>query len=45
MEGHYRCHVFALRMLMEKYGDGQRELHNLFVDLEKAQNWLLREEL
>ena len=28
--------VFALRMLMEKYREGQRELHCVFVDLEKA---------
>ncbi|KAI5106658.1 gastrula zinc finger protein XlCGF28.1-like [Silurus meridionalis] len=28
--------LFALRMLMEKYREGQRELHCVFVDLEKA---------
>ena len=28
--------MFALRMLMEKYRKGQRELHCVFVDLEKA---------
>ncbi|KAK3568690.1 hypothetical protein QTP86_013449 [Hemibagrus guttatus] len=28
--------IFALRILMEKYRDGQRELHCVFVDLEKA---------
>ena len=28
--------MFALRMLMEKYKEGQRELHCVFVDLEKA---------
>ena len=28
--------MFALRMLMEKYREGQRELHYVFVDLEKA---------
>ena len=28
--------MFALRMLMEKYREGQRELHCEFVDLEKA---------
>ncbi|KAK3529451.1 hypothetical protein QTP70_031090 [Hemibagrus guttatus] len=27
--------IFALRILMEKYRDGQRELHCVFVDLEK----------
>ena len=28
--------MFSLRMLMEKYREGQRELHCVFVDLEKA---------
>ena len=28
--------MFALRMLMEKHWEGQRELHCVFVDLEKA---------
>ena len=28
--------MFALRMLMEKYREGQKELHCVFVDLEKA---------
>ena len=28
--------MFALRMLMKKYGEGQREPHCVFVDLEKA---------
>ena len=28
--------MFALRMLMEKYREGQRELYCVFVDLEKA---------
>ncbi|KAK3538962.1 hypothetical protein QTP86_023565 [Hemibagrus guttatus] len=28
--------IFALRILMEKYRDGQGELHCVFVDLEKA---------
>ena len=28
--------MFALRMLMEKYREGQRELHCVFMDLEKA---------
>ena len=37
--------MFALRMLMEKYRKSQRELHCVFVDLEKAYDRVLREEL
>ena len=37
--------MFALRMLMEKYKEGQKELHCVFVDLEKAYDRVLREEL
>ena len=37
--------MFALRMLMEKYREGQRKLHCVFVDLEKAYDRVLREEL
>ena len=37
--------MFALRMLMEEYREGQRELHCLFVDLEKAYDRVLPEEL
>ncbi|KAK3542704.1 hypothetical protein QTP86_034787 [Hemibagrus guttatus] len=37
--------IFALRILMEKYRDGQRELHCVFVDLEKAYDRVAREEL
>ena len=34
--------MFSLRMLMEKYREGQKELHCVFVDLEKAYNRVLR---
>ena len=37
--------MFALRMLTEKYREGQRELHCVFVDLEKAYDRVSREEL
>ena len=37
--------MFALRMLFEKYRERQRELHCVFVDLEKAYNRVPREEL
>ena len=37
--------MFALRMLMEKYREGQRELHCVLVDLEKAYDRVPREEL
>ena len=36
--------MFPLRMLMEKYREGQRELHCVFVDLEKALNRVPRQE-
>ena len=37
--------MFALRMLMEKYREGQRELHCVLVDLEKAYDRVPKEEL
>ena len=37
--------MFALRMLMEKYREGQRELHCVFMDLEKTYDRVPREEL
>ncbi|KAK3531580.1 hypothetical protein QTP70_024965 [Hemibagrus guttatus] len=37
--------IFALRILMEKYRDAQRELHCVFVDLEKVYDRVPREEL
>ena len=37
--------MFALRMLIEKYEEGQRELHCVFVDLEKAYDRVSRAEL
>ena len=37
--------MFALRMLMKKYREGQSEQHCVFVDLEKAYDRVLREEL
>ena len=37
--------MFAFGMLMEKYREGQRELHCVLVDLEKAYDRVPREEL
>ena len=37
--------LFALRVLMEKYREGQKELHCVFVDLEKAHDKVPREEV
>ena len=35
--------LFALRVLMEKYREGPKELHCVFVDLEKAYDKVQRE--
>ena len=37
--------MFALRMLMEKYRKGQKKLHCVFVNLEKAYDRVPQEEL
>lgn len=37
--------MFSLRVFMEKHREGQKELHYVFVDLEKAYNRAPREEL
>ena len=37
--------IFALKMLMEKYREGQREFHCVFVNLEKTYDRVPREEL
>ena len=37
--------MFTLRMLMKKYREGQRELHCVFMDLEKAYDRVLWEKL
>ena len=37
--------MFAFRMLMEKYKEGQRELYCVFVNLEKAYDRVPRKEL
>ena len=37
--------MFALRQLLEKYGEKQRELHLIFIDLKKAYDRLPRQEV
>ena len=37
--------LFALRVLMDKYREGQKELHGVFVDLVNAYHMVPREEV
>ena len=37
--------IFCLRMLLEKWTEGQKAVHCAFIDLEKAYNTVPREEL
>ena len=37
--------IFALRMLIENYREGRKTLHCVFIDLEKAYDWVPREEV
>ena len=37
--------VFSLRVIMEKYREGQKGLHMVFIDLEKAYDWVPQQEV
>ena len=37
--------IFCLSMLLGKWTEGQKAVHCAFIDLEKAYDWVLREEL
>ena len=37
--------VFSLRVIMEKYREGQKGLHMVFIDLEKAYDWVTQQEV
>ena len=37
--------IFSLRQLQEKFREGQKDLHSVFIDLENAYDWVPREEL
>ena len=37
--------IFCLRMLLEKWTEGQKAVHCAFIDLDKVYDWVTREEL
>ena len=45
MPGRSTTGIFCLRMLLEKWTEGQKAVHCAFIDLEKAYNRVPREEL